>query len=210
MAETVAEYREEARALTWGWWLLLLVGLLGVAAGVIILLKPSDSLVTLTVIAGIFLLADGIIELGSALARSARNRGMIALFGVLTAGIGVLLIRHPIGGVTAVALLVGIWLIAIGVIRLVASFDEVEHRGWHVLAGLIALAAGIVIVAVPNIGFTTLAILVGIGFIVNGVGAIGLGWAMHETAEELTAEAGGRRAAGGPGSITGPPRPHAG
>ncbi len=211
MDEMVEQYREEARALTWGWWLLLLVGLLGVAAGVIILLKPSDSLSVLAVIAGIFLLLDGIIELGSSFMRSTRNRGVVAVLGVLTAVVGVLLIRHPIGGVTAIALLIGIWLIAIGVIRIVASFDEPEHRGWRLFAGMIALAAGIVIVAVPNIGFATLAILVGIGFIVNGVGAIGLGWAMHETAEELTAEeAGGRRAAGGPGSITGPPRPHAG
>lgn len=210
MAETVSEYREDATALRWGWWLLLLVGLLSVAAGVIILLKPSDSLSTLAVIAGIFLLLDGIIELGSSLARSTRNRGMVALFGVLTAVIGVLLIRHPIGGVTAVALLIGIWLIAIGVIRIVSSFDEEEHRGWHVFAGLVALAAGIVIVAVPNIGFATLAILVGIGFIVNGVGAIGLGWAMHELAEELTGGGAGRRTTGGTGSITAPPRPHAG
>lgn len=211
MAEMVkSEYAEEARALMWGWWLLLLVGLLSVAAGVIILLKPSGSLTVLAVIAGIFLLLDGVIELGSSFMRSTRNRGVVAVLGVLTAVIGVLLIRHPIGSVTAIALLIGIWLIAIGVIRIVASFDEPEHRGWRLLAGVIALVAGIVIVAVPNIGFATLAILVGIGFIVNGVGAVGLGWAMRETSEELTGTGPARRAAGGPGSITGPPRPHAG
>ena len=40
-----------------------LVGLLSIVAGVIILFKPSDSLSTLAVIAGIFLLVDGILEL---------------------------------------------------------------------------------------------------------------------------------------------------
>ena len=48
---------------TGGWWLLLLVGALSVVAGVILLFKPSDSLATLAVIAGIFLLLDGILEL---------------------------------------------------------------------------------------------------------------------------------------------------
>ena len=55
----------DVRAATGGWWLLALVGVLSIAAGIIILLKPSDSLATLAVIAGIFLLLDGIIELAA-------------------------------------------------------------------------------------------------------------------------------------------------
>ncbi len=39
--------------------------------------------------------------------------------------------------------------------------------------------SGVVIVANPNIGFTTLAILVGIGFILNGLGMVALGWGMR-------------------------------
>ena len=179
MTETVSE--AEAQEVTWGWWLLLLVGVLSIVAGVIILLKPSNSLATLAVIAGIFLLLDGILELVSSFMRSTRNRGLVALLGVLSAIVGVLLIRHPIGGVTAVALLIGIWLIAVGVIRLATAFEEYGHRAWHAVVGVVELIAGIVIVANPNIGFATLAILVGVGFILNGIGMAALGWAMHET-----------------------------
>ncbi len=169
----------DVKQLTSGWWLVFLVGLLSLAAGVIIILKPGDSLATLAVIAGIFLLIDGILELIGSFMRSTANRGLAALIGVITAVVGVLLIRHPVGGVTAIALLIGIWLIAVGVIRLATAFEE-EHRGWHALAGALELIAGIVIVAVPSIGYTTLAILVGIGFIVNGIGMTGLGWGLHE------------------------------
>ena len=109
----------------------------------------------------------------------------MALLGVLTALIGVLLIRHPIGGVTAVALLIGIWLIAMGVIRFATAFDQYRHRGWHALAGALELIAGIVIVANLNIGYGTLAILVGIGFVLNGVGLIGLGWGVREVRRTL-------------------------
>ena len=35
------------------------------------------------------------------------------------------------------------------------------------------------IVSNPNIGYATLAVLVGISFIVNGMGMFGLGWNMH-------------------------------
>ena len=69
------------------------------------------------VLHGIFLLVDGILELASSFLSSTRNRGMVAPFGAITAIVGVLLIRHPIGSVTAVALLIGLWLIVIGVIR---------------------------------------------------------------------------------------------
>ena len=182
MTETVSE--AEAQEVTWGWWLLLLVGVLSIVAGVIILLKPSNSLATLAVIAGIFLLLDGILELVSSFARSTRNRGLAALLGVLSAIVGVLLIRHPIGGVTAVALLIGIWLIAVGVIRLATAFEEHGHRAWHAFVGIVELIAGIVIVANPNIGFATLAILVGLGFILNGIGMAALGWGMHETRQD--------------------------
>jgi uncharacterized membrane protein HdeD (DUF308 family) len=177
---TVTPAQAQQRDITWGWWLVVLVGVLSIVAGAIILAKPSSSLATLAVIAGIFLLLDGILELVASFMRSTENRGLMALLGVLTAIVGVLLIRHPIGGVTAVALLIGIWLIAMGVIRFATAFDASRHRGWHALAGALELIAGIVIVANPHIGYATLAILVGIGFILNGIGLISLGWGIRE------------------------------
>jgi uncharacterized membrane protein HdeD (DUF308 family) len=184
MADSMRE--AEAKELSWGWWLVVLVGLLSFVAGVIILIKPGDSLATLAVIAGIFLLLDGILELADSFMSSTRNRGMVALFGVITAIVGVLLIRHPVGGVTAVALLIGLWLIVIGVIRFATAFEEYDHRVWYALAGVIELIAGIAIVANPNIGYATLAILVGIGFIINGLGLGALGWALHEARREAS------------------------
>jgi uncharacterized membrane protein HdeD (DUF308 family) len=175
-----ANVREaEVQELTWGWWLLVSVGLLSILAGVIVLFKPGDSLETLAVIAGIYLLLDGILELVSSFARRTVNRGMLALLGVLTAIIGVLLIRHPIGGVAAIALLIGIWLIAVGVVRFAMAFEETEHRGWDAFAGALELLAGIIIIADPTIGFATLAVLVGLGFILNGIGMTALGWALR-------------------------------
>jgi uncharacterized membrane protein HdeD (DUF308 family) len=169
----------DVRAATGGWWLLLLVGVLSIAAGITILIKPGDSLATIAVIAGIFLLLDGILELAASLMHSTPSRGSLALLGVLTAIVGVLLIRHPIQGVAAVALLIGIWLIAVGVVRLIAAFEVEENRGWGIFAGAVELVAGIAIVSDPNIGFATLALLAGIAFILNGIGIFALGWSMQ-------------------------------
>jgi uncharacterized membrane protein HdeD (DUF308 family) len=177
---SASAYEANVEQLTWGWWLLVVVGILSVVAGVIVLFKPGNSLETLAVIAGIFLLADGILELISSLMRSTLNRGLVALYGVISAIAGVLLIRHPVAGVAFVALLIGIWLIAAGVIRFALAFDEYEHRIWHAIVGIVEILAGIVIVSTPDIGFATLAILVGIGFILNGLAMTALGWSMRE------------------------------
>ena len=168
------------RSATSGWWLVLLAGLLSIAVGVALLFKPGDSLATLAVIAGIFILVDGILELAASLLHDTQSRGMVALLGVLNAIIGVLLIRHPIGGITAIALLIGIWLIAAGVVRIVAAFELYGNRGWNIFAGLVEVAAGVVVVVDPSIGYTTLAVLAGIAFIANGIGVSAVGWGMHE------------------------------
>ena len=73
---TEADLREWTSA----WWLVLLVGVLSVIAGVIVLTKPSDSLATLAVIIGIFILVDGIFELAASLSRRTANRGMYTDF----------------------------------------------------------------------------------------------------------------------------------
>jgi uncharacterized membrane protein (UPF0136 family) len=85
----------EARQDGEGWWLFLIIGMLSVVAGVIILFRPGESLSTLAVIAGIFLLLDGILALADSLLHNTRNHGLVALLGVLSAIVGVLLIRHP-------------------------------------------------------------------------------------------------------------------
>jgi uncharacterized membrane protein HdeD (DUF308 family) len=163
---------------TLAWWLFMVVGLLSIAAGVIVLAKPGDSLVTLAVIAGIFVLVDGIFDLAASFSRQSANRGLAAIIGVVDIVIGVLLIRHPIAGVLATALLIGIWLIAMGVVRMVVAFER-DHRAWNIIVALIELIAGIVIVSSPPIGFATLALLVGISFIANGIATFALGWVMH-------------------------------
>jgi uncharacterized membrane protein HdeD (DUF308 family) len=174
----------ELRALTTGWWLAALIGALSLVAGIIVILKPSNSLNTLAVVTGIFILVDGIIELIAAVSADTQNRGLLAVIGALSVIAGVLLIRHPLGGVKAVALLLGIWLIAAGVVRFVAAFAAPDHRVWRVCVALILAAFGIVIVSSPHIGYATLALITGVGFICYGLGMLAVGWAMHTIRHE--------------------------
>lgn len=179
---------EELDGATRAWWLLLVAGLVSIAAGVIVLAKPSDSLITLTIIAGIFVLVDGGFDLAASFSSRTENRGLAAVIGVISMIVGILLIRHPIGGVLAVALLIGVWLIAVGIVRMVRAFER-SHRIWQIVLALVEVAAGVVLVSSPAISFATLALLVGISFIANGVATFALGWMMHAIRRDSAAPA---------------------
>jgi uncharacterized membrane protein HdeD (DUF308 family) len=159
--------REQFKEVTAAWWLLLALGVLSIAAGLVVLARPSHSLTTLAVVFGIFVLFDSVYELVGG-----------ALLGGLGAVVGILLIRHPLHGVLAVGLLIGIWFVAAGAIRLVAAL-ALEHRLWNVIVAVLEIVAGIVIVSSPHVGFTTLALLVGISLLLNGAAMAALGWTMH-------------------------------
>ncbi len=169
---------EDVFAMAGGWWIPSLVGVLSIIAGIIVVVKPSNSLATLAVVTGIFVLIDGIVAIVSAFGRT-ENAGVVAILGVVSVVVGILLIRHPIAGVTAVALLLGIWLIAAAVVRVVVAIEIGEHRLRRILVAAILAIAGIVIVSDPHIGYATLALFVGIGLIAYGVTMILLGLALR-------------------------------
>ena len=47
------------RDITWGWWLVVLVGVLSIVAGVIVAVAPGISLFALTVVLGVWLILFG-------------------------------------------------------------------------------------------------------------------------------------------------------
>ena len=114
------------RDITSSWWVLLLIGVLSVIAGAIVLAEPDHSLSVLVIVSGIYIVISSLLELW-AVAFVSRS-GTAALFGVLGIVIGILLIRHPINSILAATLLVGLWFVAVGVIRLVEALELSARR----------------------------------------------------------------------------------
>ncbi len=179
----------DLRAVTSVWWLFVFLGALSIAVGIVIIFKPGNSLATLAVIAGIFVLIDGLLELIGSLMRSTTNRGLAAVVGVLCVVVGILLIRHPTRAVALIGLLIGIWLVTIGVVRFIVAFEEAGSRTAHFIVAAIEVIAGVVIVANPHIGYTGLALLIGIALIANGIGTSGIGFALRTVHKDPAAYA---------------------
>ena len=147
-------------------------------------LKPGDSLKTIAWIVGVFILIDGIVALLASFSHSTASRGLAALVGVLSLVIGVFVIRDPIRGVAAVALFFGIWLIAVGALRFLLAFDSGD-RAWRLVVAAVEMIAGVVIVIWPKVGLATLALLIGITLIINGISVTALGFALRSIKEQL-------------------------
>jgi uncharacterized membrane protein HdeD (DUF308 family) len=98
------------------WWISLLLGLLGLAAGVIALIWPDITAVALAVVVGIWALATGVIEIISAVRqrRERRRAAMLVVAGVLSVVAGVLVLAWPVPGALALAVLIGVFAVVYG------------------------------------------------------------------------------------------------
>jgi uncharacterized membrane protein HdeD (DUF308 family) len=173
------------------WWLGLLFGLISLAGGVLLVVYPGPTLTVIALLVGIELLIAGVFVIVSAFGRPAGERSWSVLGGALALIAGVIVLRHPSGSILVVAMAVGIYLILAGVLRLVGAAEGEGDRGWLVLAALIDLALGIVIVAWPSFGITSLAIVLGIVLIVRGLAVIALAVALRGLAHHDTTSTSG-------------------
>ena|ERR1700712_535289 len=150
-------------------WTFLAVGVLSAALGIIVLVQPHISLKTLAIITGIFLVISGLADVVRAIAGAKGERGLVAALGILSVIVGVLLIRDPINVISAIAIIVGLWLIAVGLVRFVQSFSQPTHRWSSIAISVVEVVAGVAIVVSPSIGLTTLALLIGLSFLLRGI-----------------------------------------
>jgi uncharacterized membrane protein HdeD (DUF308 family) len=169
------------RSITSLWWLVLLFGVVVFAVGVFFVVSPGESLSTLTVIAGIFLLVDGVIALVGSIVGRGEGRGLWAIIGVLSVLAGLVLIKRPFDTLVVFALIVGAWFVVAGIARLIEAFEEDarDRRGMNLFIGLLDIVAGIVILAWPDLGLKTFAVVLGIVLIVRGVLFMLSGWTLR-------------------------------
>ena len=151
--------------------MLVAMGVLGVIAGVLAVAYPDITLLALALIAGINLMILGIASLVGAFGaeRDATVRALAAVMGLLGIVAGIAVIRRPGETLLAVLIVVGIWFVVHGVVDLVRAATTTEGRGILLLAAIADMIFGILILALPKLSLATLAVLIGLGFLVRGV-----------------------------------------
>jgi len=167
------------------WWLVALFGVVVAGVGIFFVVSPHETLSTFTVIAGIFLLVDGVIALLASIFGRGEGRGLVAIVGLVSVLAGLVLIKRPFDTLVVFALIVGIWFVIAGIARGVAAFGEREGRGGNLAVAALDLIAGIVILAWPDLGLSTFAVILGIVLILRGILLIAAGWELRRVEHAL-------------------------
>jgi uncharacterized membrane protein HdeD (DUF308 family) len=180
---------EAAGFVTASWQAALFLGVATLVLGIIVALHPSGSLNVIAVLIGVLLLISGVFHLIRMLDPREPHRVWLGIAGLLFIVIGVVLIRHLHLTYALIGLLVGISWIVQGVVMLVGglSAEPRTGRGWWILFGLVSLAAGIVVVAVPVKSVHVLAVLFGIWFIAMGLFEIAGAFVLRHALKEAAA-----------------------
>ncbi|MDJ0790574.1 MAG: DUF308 domain-containing protein [Acidimicrobiia bacterium] len=105
-------------------WLLALVGIVGVVIGVIVIRNPETTIKVIVLITAIFWLVLGMVDFFRGLTDpDLPDRGLRIGFGALTALFGVVLLVWPDVTVTVFAILVGIYIVIMGIFEVLAAFQ---------------------------------------------------------------------------------------
>jgi uncharacterized membrane protein HdeD (DUF308 family) len=169
------------------WGVPMLVGVISVIAGILAIAWPDVTLLALALIAGINLTVLSAFLIGETLADDeAQDKTLRVVLGVLGIIAGLIVIRRPGETLLVLIIAVGIWLVLDGIVDIIRAFLRGEpHRVLLVLSGLIDAILGIVILSWPELGLGTLAVLIGIGFVVRGIMLMIGAWRLRSAAHEL-------------------------
>jgi uncharacterized membrane protein HdeD (DUF308 family) len=111
-----------------GFWASALTGVLNLAAGLIILWKPAESLVALTMLVAVFLLVGGLFRILIGVAVGLHGSGWLVLHGVVDVVLAVLIIANlPEASFYVLGVLLSISLLVDGTALVVLG--SVAHRG---------------------------------------------------------------------------------
>ncbi len=153
------------------WQATLFLGALTLILGIIVSFHPTGSLNVLAVLLGVLTIFSGIFHLIRVFDPEEPHRIWLGIAGLLFIVIGVVLIRHLHLTRSLIGLIIGITWIVQGLAALIGGISggAREGRAWWIFFGVVSLIAGIVVASAPESSLNTLAVLLGIWFIIMGI-----------------------------------------
>jgi uncharacterized membrane protein HdeD (DUF308 family) len=111
------------------WWVLLLEGLAGVAAGVVTVVWPGITALALLYVIAAWALVTGGLEIAAAirLRKVITGEWLLVLIGIASVALGVLLVLFPGPGALALVLWIGAYALVTGVLLIALAF---KLRSW--------------------------------------------------------------------------------
>jgi uncharacterized membrane protein HdeD (DUF308 family) len=106
------------------WWQMIVLGLLGIGAGIVAFAWPALTALTLLSLIAAWSIIRGIVEIMAAIQLRAvvENEWMLILGGICSILFGIIVIVHPSAGALAVLWIIGAYAIVFGLLAIMLSF----------------------------------------------------------------------------------------
>ncbi len=111
----------QVRDMQTNWWMLLLEGIAGVILGILVFIWPGITALVLLFLIAAWAVITGIIELIAAF--TVGMGWLLALAGVLSILLGIILFARPVAGILSLVWLIGIYAIIWGILLIVRAFQ---------------------------------------------------------------------------------------
>ncbi len=156
--------------LTSKWWVVALRGILAILFGIVALVYPGITLLSLALVIGAWAFIDGVFAIASAFGHSGREAVWYVLEGLLGIAVGVATFFYPNLTAQALVYLVGFWAILTGIFEVVAGFELPLSRDWLLaLAGALSIIFGVLVFFNPGSGALAIVWLIAVYALVFGV-----------------------------------------
>jgi uncharacterized membrane protein HdeD (DUF308 family) len=119
IAELVATFRAISDRRTW--WTHLVLGIVNVAAGIVVFVYPGLTALVLLWVIAFWAIALGIVEVVGSFST---GQAMLLVTGLISIAVGFILLANPGTGALAYVFLIGVFAIVRGIVLLVAAFRE--------------------------------------------------------------------------------------
>ena len=167
--------KQAARAVQ-HWGLMLIAGLLCIAAGIAVFAFPLESYVVLSILVGIIMVVLGAAKLiaASSSGNYIMMRGYVIVGGVLDLFLGLFLCINPGVTIAVLPIVLGFWLLYNSFVLLGFSGDfdtfGIQGGGWLAAGGILTLILSILMLVNPfGAGIATVIVMAGAGLIVFGI-----------------------------------------
>jgi uncharacterized membrane protein HdeD (DUF308 family) len=155
---------------------LVAVAIVGLVLGIVALIWPGATLVTVAIIFGIYLVVSGVFRISVAFLAHTSGTGMrwlTGILGLLVAAAGVYCLASPERSLIVLAFVIGFGWIAEGIIDITAGIQGIVSPRWlAIVSGVISLIAGIVTFTLPGLAVSAFLIFGAIMLIVVSVSTL--------------------------------------
>jgi uncharacterized membrane protein HdeD (DUF308 family) len=180
------------------WWAVALRGVFAVLFGLIALVVPGATILSLVLFFSAYMLVDGVFGIVAAVraARQGERWGLLILEGIANIVVGVIAFVWP--GLTAIAfvLLLAAWSLISGGLMLGAAFrlSQAHGRWWLALGGIVSIVFGVLLVIAPVIGAVVLTWWLGAYALVFGIALLVLAFKLRGRRDDASGAAAPRAA----------------